>query len=747
MNKLFANISFKEGGKKAFTYSIPDALRDQVVPGVRVRVSFRGRSATGFVVDVQDHCALDAAKVLPLEEILDGESRFPASLLQLIDWAAKYYQTSLGATMRAAYPFPSLLNPKEQQRFVLAHAPEEALGWIHKHEARRPKQAEVLKVLLSAKAEGVPRVDLLKRAGSSESALTALRKQGWVKTIRQEVVTRPHYPLGQYTYQPVTLTDAQQRAFDAIVEAARQSHPQVFLLQGVTGSGKTEVYLRAIDECLKRGQTALALVPEISLTPQTVDRFQSRFGDRVGILHSALGERERFDQWRLAREGGLQVVVGTRSAIFCPLKNLGLIVIDEEHDGSYKQEDPAPRYHARDLAVVRGQIERCPVVLGSATPSLESAYNVQKKKYRRLALPLRVTGHGLPTVHLVDLRGRVGDEAILSEELAEAIERHTREAGQVILFLNRRGYSTMVLCRKCGHVFQCPNCSVAVIYHQEFRQLLCHHCDARQSEPRICPECKEAWVRRQGAGTEQVTELVARRFPNLKSQRMDFDTTRRKGAHGRILGAFRRGEIDVLIGTQMICKGLDFPGVTLVGVISADVSLNLPDFRAAERSFSLLTQVAGRAGRGQRQGEVFIQSYNPRHYSIQLAIAQDYGHFFEKELTFRKWISFPPLTRLTNLRIESEKEKRGEAFAETLAKEIGKTLSSNRDLGRQLRVMGPLPAPLYRLRKIFRWHLTIKGASHEARRALLESKTIRDLIEKPPGKIKVVIDVDPLTML
>jgi len=743
---LFANVSFKVGGKRAYTYSVPAELRDWVVPGVRVRASFRGKPRVGFVVDITDHCDLAPDIILPLEEVLEGDSRFPPNILRLIEWTSKYYHATQGETMRAAYPFPSFLRPKEQQRWVLAHSPEETAGWIQANEARRPKQAAILKVLLT-RQEGLSRGDLLKRAGASQAALTSLNKQGWVQARGVEVLRRPHISRGQYTYEAVNLTPAQSRAVEAIVESCRQARPTSFLLRGITGSGKTEVYLRAIEEVLKIGKTALALVPEISLTPQTSDRFRSRFGDEVGILHSALGEGERFDQWRLARAGQLKVIVGTRSAIFSPLEKLGLIVVDEEHDSSYKQEDPAPRYHARDLAVVRGQTEPCPVVLGSATPSLESAYNAARGKYELLTLPLRVTAHNLPKVRVVDLRGRAGPETIISTELAEAIEKHRAHGGQIILFLNRRGYSSLVLCRKCGHVFGCPNCSVGLVYHQELRALVCHHCGERQPVPRICPVCKEPFVRYQGVGTEQVVELVAQMFPDLRMKRMDLDSTRRKGAHGEILGAFRRGEVDLLVGTQMISKGLDFPGVSLVGVISADVSLNLPDFRAGERTFSLLTQVAGRAGRGREPGEVIIQSFSPRHYSIQMAIAQDYQHFFERELSYRKLISFPPVTRLTNLRVESENEKAGQEAADELGRRLRQVLESEGELQERLRLMGPLPAPLYRLKKVFRWHLTLKGRSHEARRALLELASIQEWIAAPPKKTKIIIDVDPLNML
>ncbi len=746
---LYANVAFKKGGKKVFTYRIPPELGDQVLPGIRIRASFRDRDLVGFVIDVQEKCDLPPEKVLPLLGVVDAESRFTPSVQRLIDWTASYYQSTPGEAMRAAYPFPSFLRPKVQNRLVLACSPEEALGWIHEFEKRRPKQAEALRVLLAVREKGLTRVALMKRAETTAGTLDSLQKAGLVRVVENEVQRNPIASRpGQYTYKtPISLTEPQGEALRAIVESARSSAPRAFLLKGVTGSGKTEVYLRAIEEVLQMGRTALALVPEISLTPQTVDRFQSRFGDRVGILHSALGEGERFDQWRAAREGRLPVIVGTRSAIFCPLQNLGLIIVDEEHDSSYKQVDPAPRYHARDLAVVRGSIEGCPVVLGSATPSLESAYNASRGKYSLLTLPERVTGQQLPKVRVIDLRGRVKEEAILSKELVSAIEEHSSRRGQIILFLNRRGFSTMVICRKCGHVFGCPNCSVGMVYHQQFKALVCHHCETRQPEPRICPECKEAFVRYQGAGTEQVAQLVQERFPAIRVARMDLDTTRRKGAHGEILGKFRRGEIDLLVGTQMISKGLDFPGVSLVGVISADVSLNLPDFRAGEHTFSLLTQVSGRAGRGEAAGEVLIQSYSPRHYSIQLAIAQDYDHFYEQELKYRKFIAFPPVTRLTNLRIESEKEKTGHAFGMALGEKLKAVLNEDRELKKGLFLMGPLPAPLYRLKGIFRWHLTIKGRSHEARKRLLEAEPVRQMLQDAGKKVKVILDVDPLSML
>jgi primosomal protein N' (replication factor Y) (superfamily II helicase) len=747
MKNFYANVSFRKGGKKAFTYSIPERLMDEVVPGVRVQVSFQKKPKEGFVTEVVESTSVPAKKILPVESVIDGQSRFPAHVLQLIRWTADYYRASLGQVMRAAYPFPSFLKPRQEQRWTLAVSPEEVLGWREKYKKKRPKQVQLLQVLRKTK-EPLSREELLKRAKASDGVLQQLKKEKLITPVPTETLRRPDLGgRGIYTYQDVQLKEEQQRALDTILECVRQNRPRPFLLQGVTGSGKTEVYLRAIEEILAIGKTALVLVPEISLTPQTVDRFESRFGDKVGILHSALGEGERFDQWRLAHAGKLPVIVGTRSAIFCPLRNLGLIVVDEEHDSSYKQEDPAPRYHARDLAVVRAFIEKCPVVLGSATPSLESAFNVRRKKYEKLLLKRRVTGQNLPEVRIVDLRGLTGDETIISPELGKAMEQHLGNHGQVILFLNRRGFSTQVICRKCGHVFGCPNCSVGMVYHQQFHALICHHCEARQPEPRICPECKQEFVRYRGAGTEQVAELASRYFPGARIERMDLDTTRRKGSHGRILGAFRRGEIDLLVGTQMIAKGLDFPRVSLVGVISADVSLNLPDFRAGERTFGLLTQVAGRAGRGREPGEVIIQSFSPRHYSLQLAVTQDYEHFFQQEMKYRQIIAYPPITRLTCIRVESEDEKAGEKFAEKLGKVLRETLGKDPAQYPGIRLTGPLPAPLYRLKGIFRWQLALKGKSHPARNALLNSPDFSKLFDQPPSKVKAVVDVDPLNML
>ncbi|MBE7560096.1 primosomal protein N' [bacterium] len=491
-------------------------------------------------------------------------------------------------------------------------------------QGRARAQAAVLASVLAEDYEPCGVGELAERAGVSESAVRALQARGILAARERELIRRPEPGEPLFAYAAPTLNAAQERVLSAVTRAQGEHRFAPFLLCGVTGSGKTEVYIRAIERALAAGRTALVLVPEISLTPQAMERYRHRLGDRVGILHSGLSGGERFDAWRRARSGELSVIIGTRSAVFAPLSKLGLIVVDEEHDGSYKQDDPAPRYHGRDVAMMRARLAACPILLGSATPALESYTNALEKKYTLLSLPRRAVEHDLPDVELVDMRGHDPDKGPLSDELAEALDECLAAGGQAILFLNRRGFSPQVLCARCGHIVQCPSCSVALVQHKQPPGLLCHHCEHRQPEPRICPACHGEWMRYRGVGTEQLAQWVEENYAGARIARLDLDTTRKRDAHTRLLSAFRRRETDVLVGTQMISKGLDMPGVTLVGVIDADIGLAMPDFRSAERTFMLLTQVAGRAGRGEHPGRVFIQSHCPNPYAVLAAISQNY---------------------------------------------------------------------------------------------------------------------------
>jgi primosomal protein N' (replication factor Y) len=540
-----------------------------------------------------------------------------------------------------------------------------------------------------------------------------------------------------------SLTPEQASALEALGAAAATGQFAVFLLQGVTGSGKTEVYLRLAEMVLERRKSVLVLVPEIALTPAVASAFRDAFGDRVAVQHSGLSDGERSDQWYRIRRGEVSVVVGTRSAVFAPLANLGLIIVDEEHDSSFKQEE-TPRYHGRDVAVVRGRNEGALVVLGSATPSLESNQNASSGRYTRLVMERRVHDRPLAAVSVVDMRQEYaehGPDVILSGPLKEAIAKRQDARQQSLVLLNRRGLATAVFCRQCGGTLECPNCSVSLVVHTEGRErhrARCHYCNYAVLVPKACPACKGPYLERRGFGTEKVAQEIARLWPEARVARLDRDTVRRKGAAAEILRSMAGGAIDVLVGTQMIAKGHDFPRVTLVGVISADVGLGLADFRAAERTFQLLTQVAGRAGRGAERGEAIVQTLYPNHYSICHATHQNYGAFFADELKYRQAMRYPPLTALVNVMVKGSDARAALGDAATLAQH----LRSYADAGR-FSVLGPAPAPVAKLRGEYRAQIFLKG-SH---RASMREAALAAVAAEPELRRRVSIDIDPVSML
>ncbi len=546
--------------------------------------------------------------------------------------------------------------------------------------------------------------------------------------------------------RPIRTLNAAQLAAYQQIEAALRSQTeggkfQAFLLEGVTGSGKTEVYLRAIEACVAYGRGALLLVPEIALTPAVACQFLSRFGDRVAILHSAFNDVERAEQWRRIQAGKARVVVGTRSGVFAPVRDLGLVVIDEEHDASYKQQD-APRYNGRDVAIVRAQAANACVVLGSATPSLETRYNAERGKYNLIELPERIEQRPMPEVELIDMRQEFLEtrkQATFSRRLVDAIAGRLEKGEQTMLLLNRRGFSTFVACRSCGERLECVNCSVTLTYHRRDRRMLCHYCDYAQRVPSVCAKCESEHIHFIGIGSEKVEDELHQQFPTARIARMDRDTVRGKRHFEKILYGFREGEFDILVGTQMIAKGHDIPNVTLVGVVSADVGLGLPDFRAAERTFQLLTQAAGRAGRGSIPGIVLIQTINPGHYAIRFASSQDYNGFYEKEIQFRKLMRYPPFAALANILVRSEKQDQAMALSGELANVLNPAPEG-------IKVLGPAEAPVSKLKREYRYQLLIKASSRKNLNELLQRLRRFALDRKWPATA-LVIDVDPLSLL
>ena len=641
-------------------------------------------------------------------------------------------------------------------------SPQHSVNRLH---AADVKRAEILQFLLD---EGGPlaTADLMKRVNASISLLRTLERHGFIHIRRAQTIRNPLSSELVAPTRPLRLNPAQSTAFTEIqkvlasyatepISDNRTKHPPTFLLHGVTGSGKTEVYMQAMADVLENGKSVIALVPEISLTPQTASRFVGRFGDRVALLHSRLSDGERYDQWHRIQKGEADIVIGPRSAIFAPVQELGMLIIDEEHSDSYKS-DTAPRYHAREVAQKRSNLANCPVLLGSATPSLESFHRTRKGSYRLLNLPARVFDRKMPEVHIVDMRTefKKGNRTIFSDLLRSSIEERLVRREQIILFLNRRGHSTYVFCRTCGYVERCDNCSISLTYHRETQQLVCHHCGSKRATQQACPQCSSEAIRFFGAGTEAVEQEVHKSYPKARVKRFDADSTARKNAHQQILEEFEQQKIDILIGTQMVSKGLDFPNVTLVGVIAADTALNLPDFRASEQTFSLLTQVAGRSGRADLEGMVVIQTYMPEHYSIEAAQKHDYLDFYAQEVVARGALRYPPFAHVATLLLRG-KDEQAVIEASHVARDQLEIWQTDQEHASQVpkgeetsvEILGPAPAPLSKIEGKFRWHLLLRGTDPKKIGQLFKRFT-----DEPPTIIKskaieFVIDIDPTNTL
>ena len=723
-------------------YVVPDPLADRVEIGSRVRVPFHDRSALATVLAVLEQS--DARGIRPVEAIVGDGPILSRDLLELAKWMSAYYCCPIETVIRSLLPQVVRKAKVSWKKQLFVHrirtiAPEE----IETLRKRAPRQAELADAVNQLPGP-IPAAELLRQLSLDNQTLRGLAKRGWVE-LRDEAVARdPHADEQFLATTNLSLNAEQAGALGLIIEAmAAPDNPRPILLHGVTGSGKTEIYLQSIRATLDRGRTAIVLVPEISLTPQTVERFKGRFAERpdmVAVLHSHLSEGERHDEWHKIHSGKARIVIGARSAVFAPLKQLGLIVVDEEHESTYKQED-APRYHARDVAIVRAKMEKCIVLLGSATPSLESYYNASRGKYRLAALTQRVDDKQMPQIRIVDLRQERRKQktaAILSDKLRTAIAERLENREQTILFLNRRGFSTSLLCSECGEARNCPNCSVALTFHRQVSRLSCHLCGHTAAVPKKCPACGKDALIYAGFGTEKVESNVSHLFPNAVVRRMDADSMTRKEAYRETLRSFRTGKIDILVGTQMIAKGLHFPNVTLVGIINADLALHLPDFRAGERTFQLLTQVAGRAGRGEVRGEVFVQTYTPFSPSIQFARHHDFQGYFEQELEFRERCDFPPFKHAVLITVRSPHEGRAKLSAETLVRRLKESLGSEFILG------DATAAPLEKLQGQFRFHILIRGEA-----IMRLSRLLRETLDKLPFPEDVIVsvDVDPYQLL
>lgn len=785
-----------------FDYIIPIRLQSMIQIGMRVIVPFGPRTIQGYVMKITDQpdSNIDIKKLKEIKEIQDIKPELTEELIQFTEWYNNYFVTKRISMLEVM--LPSAIKAKYTKVFSIEDSnalPETLAGKFDSsgHYAFKAAQqnddltqiAPLLKqgivsevTLLSQNVnkkkqraicvvEGFNydsvlnslekskkqyelyaflldeqhRIVLLKEIeamGYSKSSVDTLIRKGFVEKY-DAVVERDPFETRVFEQDVKQhLTSDQQRAFEAISEKIHAHEQCTYLLHGVTGSGKTEVYLQTIEEVLNLNRQAMMLVPEIALTPQMVLRFKRRFGDEVAVLHSGLSKGERYDEWQKIRDGKARVSVGARSSVFAPFKNLGMIIIDEEHESSYKQED-YPRYHARDIAQWRSEYHQCPLILGSATPSLESFARAEKGVYELLSLPNRVNQQALPEVEIVDMREELnsGNRSMFSNQLRDAIQQRLDNQEQIVLFLNRRGYASFMLCRDCGHVPQCPNCDISLTYHKSTDQLKCHYCGHQEVPPNQCPNCESEHIRQMGTGTQRVEELLQEAFQEARIIRMDVDTTSRKGAHEKLLNDFGSGKGDILLGTQMIAKGLDFPNITLVGVLNADTMLNLPDFRASERTYQLLTQVAGRAGRHEKEGQVLIQTYNPDHYAIKDVQENDYTAFFQKEMNYRKIGKYPPYFFLINFTIAHKEMKK----VMEASKHIHKILLQH--LTDKALVLGPSPAALSRINNEYRFQILVKykrePALHEALKYLDDYYHDQYLKEK----LSLKIDIAPQMMM
>ncbi len=729
---MYVSVAIDLALDRLFTYEVPVELLGRVCVGQLLRVPFHGRITRGFVLALTETPPAFATK--PVMAIEDESPFFSPALLKLVKWIASYTASPIEVVLKTAVP-ASVLKPSARPKELLFVEPTGSAAELTKH------QAELLSDIV--RVGGGWMQQLVKEFKTSPSTLRTLAQKGCLSIAPRQSRRDPLAGRSVVPTRPLQLNDMQACALRQILESTSP-----VLLHGVTGSGKTEIYLQAIARLLEQGKGAIVLVPEIALTPQTVRRFAGRFGNRVAVLHSALSDGERYDEWHRIRTGEARVVVGPRSAIFAPVANLGLIVVDEEHDPSYKQ-DETPRYHARDVAVMRARFEGARIVLGSATPSLESWLNAQQKKYELASVPARVAGRSLPTVHLVNMQQeleRMGHVPIYSSLLLEAVRSRLDRGEQTILFLNRRGYARVLDCPDCGWVAECPECAVPYTYHRADQCLRCHVCGGWARLPADCPVCHAKDLSYGGVGTQRAEAALQACFPRAKILRMDADSTSRKYSHDDILSAFRAGKADVLLGTQMIAKGLDFPNVTLVGVLNADTSLNRPDPRASERTYQLLAQVSGRAGRAEKPGEVYIQTFQPDAAAIAAAAKGDYAAFAAGELEDRSTAYFPPYCRLSTLVFRSKVETLARDWADLYARSLeGWAKKANAKSGNEgFRVSEAAEAPLSKADGWFRYHVVLRTPTAKA--AVDAVKWLKS-VRPPPDALRIAFDVDALNLM
>ena len=697
---------------RTFQYLIPQELAEEVRVGVLVDIPFGYRSITGYVVELTDEAEFDVSRLKPIIGVKKGSVPIESQLIALAGWMRKNYGGTMNQALKTVIPIKQKTKAIERKYLKLIISKEEAIHTLAKYEDKHfTAKAKLLRELMEA---GELEQSLVtQKLNVPQSTIKALERDKIIEIYVTKEYRNPVNHLQSKGYH-LTLNEKQQAIVDHITADMQAGENKTYLLKGVTGSGKTEVYMELIAQTIASGKQAIVLIPEIALTFQTVMRFYNRFGDKVSIMNSRLSQGEKYDQYLRAKNGDIDIMIGPRSALFAPFERLGLIIIDEEHEVSYKSE-PIPRYHARETAIERARMNHASVVLGSATPSLDSYYQAQKGDFELLELTQRVQEKPLPSCEVIDLREELknGNRSILSERLQELMEDRLEKKQQIMLFLNRRGVAGFMSCRACGHVVRCPHCDVSLSQHNNGK-MVCHYCGYEEPEPKVCPSCGSKYISGFKAGTQKIEEMVNKRFPQAKVLRMDFDTTRTKDSYEQILQAFANQEADILIGTQMIVKGHDFPNVTLVGVLAADMSLHVSDFHAAERTFQLLTQAAGRAGRGEEPGNVIIQTYNPEHYAVLTAKEQDYEQFYEQEIIYRQIGFYPPIWNLLLVMCTSENENQLEIASEKIAKRLQGHVDGDIEFERKpIQIVGPADATIARVNDVYRKVIYIKTKDYQ----------------------------------
>lgn len=745
----YADVALELPVRTTYQYAIPDDLRATIRKGSLVVIPVRSRQAAGCVVSLSTDKKAKSIKQILAQ--ITPDFAVDEDLIELGKWLADYYYCGIGEAL-SCISFIGFHDVTEKTQRLLrlanfAQITKQLRNGRADLNRFTPKQRQVVAFFIESANEPIAPSELRTRLQVGPTVIGNLLNAQVLEETLEPVDRKDDYLTLSSSSSALTLNTWQHEALEKILQPLHERRHHTFLLYGITGSGKTEVYLQAIAEALTQGRQAIVLVPEIALTPQTVDRFRSRFGDIVGVYHSKLSLGQKYDLWRKIKQRRVAIIIGARSAVFSPFADLGLIVVDEEHENTYKQND-TPRYHTRDVAVMRSQQRGAVVILGSATPSLESYYNTVIQKYTLLTLPKRVENLPLPSVELIDMTKELRERdnpQLLSVRLLQAIQQRLDANEQVMLFLNRRGFSNFFLCLQCNHIVKCDACDITMTYHRAGDQLVCHYCDRRMKKPDVCPACHSPEVTLIGAGTQRVEEELAHRFPQARVVRVDLDTTTRRGSFIEKWRMITEGEVDIILGTQMIAKGFHLERITLVGVVSADFSLYLPDFRSAERTFSLLTQVAGRTGRGPQPGYVIIQTYVPHHYSIVKATEQDYDAFTAKELRVRRILRFPPYYKLISIVFSCVEEELTRTVAQRFAN-IAKSLAYQKNL-KGLTILGPAPSPIARLRNRYRWRLLIRHGRTSTLHRLLDASLTKFSQLRMTSKVALTIDVDPMDLL